>query len=140
MANNKGYNVRDSVFKILFEKHWRPDDTLQSLFDIVKEEKVEEINVSNKVVNITNGIIKNQEELDETIRKYLIKRTLDNIPVTDLIILRMAIYEIKFDYKVPTNTAIHEAVRLTEKYNPDDIRFINGLLGAYSRDIKQVEE
>lgn len=139
MANYKNYNVRDSVFKLLFEKHWRIDDTLQSLFDIVKEEKIEEITISNKVVKITNGVTEHQEELDNTIKKYLIRRTLDTIPVTDLIILRLAIYEIKFDDKVPTNTAIHEAVKLAQTYNPDDVKFINGLLGAYSKDIEVKE-
>lgn len=141
MANNKIYNVRDSVFKLLFEKYWRPDDTLQSLIDIVKEENLEEITISNKVVKITNGVLEHQEELDETIKKFLIRRTLDTIPVTDLIILRLAIYEIKFDEKVPTNTAIYEAVKLTQTYsNPQDVKFINGLLGAYSRSINNIEE
>ncbi|MGN1411641.1 MAG: transcription antitermination factor NusB [Oscillospiraceae bacterium] len=137
---NKNYNVRDSVFKLLFEKHWREDDSLQTLCDIAKEEKVEDIVISNKVVKIANGVIEHQDEIDETIKKYLIKRTLENISVVDLIILRLAIYEINFDEKVPTNTAIYEAVKLAQTYSvPKDVKFINGLLGAYSRDIK-VEE
>jgi N utilization substance protein B len=135
MANNRNYNVRDSVFKLLFEKYWRPDDTLQSLIDTVTQEGIEEITISKKVVKVASGVLEHQSTLDETINKYLIKRRLDTIPVAVVTILRLAVYEILFDDKVPLGTAIHEAVKLAQVYSPDDVKFINGVLGAFSRDL-----
>lgn len=136
---NKEYNVRDSVFKLLFEKSLR-DDTIEELFSIVEQENIEEITISNKVKCLVNGILEKQSQLDEVISKYSKTRSIDRIATVNLIILRLAIYEIIFDNKVPINTAIHEAVKLAQTYSaPKDVSFINGLLGAYSKSIKDSE-
>ena len=52
-------------------------------------------------------------------------------------VLRIAIYEMLFDDKIPDNVAISEAVNIAKKfaYEPD-VQFINGLLGAFCRDRK----
>lgn len=133
MEDNKKYNVRDSVFKILFEKSFR-DDTIEELYSIVKEESIQEVIVTNKVKQIVNGVIEHQAEIDKIISKYSTSRSINRIATANVIILRLAIYEILFDDKVPTNTAVHEAVKLAETYSaPKDVKFINGLLGAFTR-------
>ena len=137
--NNKNYNVRDSVFKLLFEKHFR-EDTIDELCSIVEEEKIEEITVTEKIKFLANDILDKQSQLDEVISKFSKTRVINRIAVVNLIILRIAIYEIMFDEKVPTNTAIHEAVKLAQTYSaPKDVSFVNGLLGAYSRTLKGSE-
>lgn len=137
--SSKEYNVRDSVFKLLFEKNFR-DDSLGELFSIVEQEHVEEIDVSPKVKSLVIGVLDKQPKLDEIVSQFSKTRTIDRIAPVNLIILRIAIYEILFDEKVPTNTAIHEAVKLAQTYSaPSDVRFINGLLGAYARSLESNE-
>ena len=47
----------------------------------------------------------------------------------DLTIMRLAVYEIKWDEAVPTGVAINEAVELAKKYSSDDgPSFVNGIL------------
>ncbi len=47
----------------------------------------------------------------------------------DLTILRLAVYEMKWDEDVPVGVAIDEAVELAKKYSgPDGPSFINGVL------------
>ena len=47
----------------------------------------------------------------------------------ELTIMRLAVYEIKFDEDIPTNVAINEAVELAKKYGADNApSFINGVL------------
>lgn len=136
MEENKKYNVRDSVFKILFEKSFR-DDSIDELLAIAKDEHIAEVNVTNKVVQLVKGVLEHQQELDDIISKYSTTRSLNRIATANLIILRLAIYEILFDDKVPTNTAVFEAVKLAEVYcSPKDVRFINGLLGAFTRNLE----
>lgn len=137
--SSKEYNVRDSVFKLLFEKNFR-DDSLEELYSIVEQENIEEINVSNKVKSLVSGILDKQSQLDEIVSQFSKTRTIDRIAPVNLIILRIAIYEILFDEKVPTNTAIHEAVKLAQTYSaPSDVRFVNGLLGAYAKSLEAKE-
>ena len=51
----------------------------------------------------------------------------------DLTIIRLAIYEIKFDDQVPTGVAINEAVELAKKFGQDgSAAFVNGVLAKFA--------
>ena len=48
-------------------------------------------------------------------------------------LLRLAIYEVLFDNRVPVRAAINEAVELAKKFGSDSSpRFVNGVLGSVS--------
>ena len=52
----------------------------------------------------------------------------------DLAIIRLAIYEIKYDDSVPTGVAINEAVELAKKYGQDGSpAFVNGVLAKFAQ-------
>ena len=47
----------------------------------------------------------------------------------DLTLIRLAVYEIKFEEDIPEGVAINEAVELAKSYGTDDSpSFINGIL------------
>ena len=53
----------------------------------------------------------------------------------DLNILRLAVYEMKYDEDVPTKVAINEAVEISKNFGGEDsASFINGILGKISRE------
>jgi len=48
----------------------------------------------------------------------------------DRVILRIAVYEIAIDRKVPTKAAINESIELAKTFSGDEAgRFVNGVLG-----------
>ena len=48
----------------------------------------------------------------------------------DLTILRLAVYELKWDEEIPVGVAINEAVELAKKFSGDEgPAFVNGVLG-----------
>ncbi len=50
----------------------------------------------------------------------------------DLTILRLAVYEIKYDDSVPASVAINEAVELAKKFGQDaSSGFVNGILAKF---------
>ena len=54
--------------------------------------------------------------------------SLNRLSKTDLVILRLALYEIKFE-KLPAKVAVNEAIELAKQFSDDTSRrFINGLL------------
>ena len=124
--------IRDSAMKLLFETTLR-DDPIEALYDIAEE--IDEIIVNDDVRAMVDGTLAHREEIDAIIQKYSPKRSISRIAKLSLTILRLAVYEILYDDLTPTNAAISEALLLAENYsyNTDDIRFINGLLGAYAR-------
>ncbi len=47
----------------------------------------------------------------------------------DLTLLRLAVYEMRYEEDVPTGVAINEAVELAKRYGTDDsASFVNGIL------------
>ena len=53
---------------------------------------------------------------------------------TDLCILRLAVYEMLYDDRIPTGVAINEAVLLAKKFGGDDSSsFVNGILAKLDR-------
>lgn len=125
--------IRDSAMKLLYESSMR-DDPIEELYAIAEE--IDEIIVDDAVRMLVDGTISHQEELDALIQKYSPKRSISRIPKLELAILRLALFEILYDEGTPANAAISEAVQLAENYTyyKEDIRFINGLLGAYARE------
>ncbi len=127
--------VRRAAFLLSFEKLFL-DDTLENIFENAK--LIDEILVDDEVKALVEGIYSKQEELDGIIGRYSNKRAVSRIPKINLAVLRLAIYEALYDEKVPVNVAISEAVALTEKYALDpDVSFVNGVLGSFSKSIKQ---
>ena len=61
---------------------------------------------------LVRGVIDNKEKIDESIQTFAPAWPVKQIPVVDRNILRLAIFEILIDNKVPVKVAINEAVEL----------------------------
>ena len=85
---------------------------------------------------VVGGVANRTEELNQTIQKYAIAWDVSRISRLTRSILQLAIFEILYVEDVPTGVAISEAVRIAKMYDGDDTgSFVNGILGALSRDI-----
>ncbi len=123
--------VRDSAFKILFEKLLRDDD-LEELYNIAEE--IDEITVNDKVKELVEGTLAHSDEFDGIINKLSVKRDISRIAKINIAILKLALYEMIYDDGTPVNAAISEAIYLSETYSQkEDTAFINGILGSFSR-------
>ena len=85
------------------------------------------------VRELVTGVIQNKEKIDQNIQIFAPAWPTEQIPVVDRNILRLAIYEILFDNKVPVKVAINEAVELAKIFGSDNSpKFVNGVLGSIS--------
>jgi len=134
MANYSRREIRDSAMKLLFEKSLR-DDPIEKLYEIAEE--IDEIIVNAPVKELVNGTLGHMEELDAIIQRFSQKRSVARISKLNLTILRLALFEILYDDGTPTNAAVSEAILLAKEYTfaEDDIRFINGLLGSFTKEL-----
>ncbi len=88
---------------------------------------------ANFTRELVSGVIQNKEKIDENIRRLAPAWPIEQIPAIDRNILRLAIFEILLDNKVPVKVAINEAVELAKTFGSDNSsRFINGVLGSVS--------
>ena len=85
------------------------------------------------VRELVSGVIQNRKEIDQNINNFAPAWPVAQIPVIDRNILRLAIFEILLDNKVPVKVAINEAVELAKTFGSDSsARFVNGVLGSVS--------
>jgi N utilization substance protein B len=85
------------------------------------------------VRELVNGTVKNREQIDSNIHKFAPAWPVDQIATVDRNILRLAIFEILFDNKVPIKVAVNEAVELAKTFGSESsAKFINGVLGSVS--------
>ncbi len=75
------------------------------------------------------------QEVDGRIQGNLANWRLERLTAIDRSILRLATTELLVIPDVPTKVAIHEAIRLAERYGTEESpRFVNGVLDAVARD------
>lgn len=128
--------VRANAMKLLFVYSMR-DDKIDTLYEIAENDADAEILVDDAVKELVGGTLAHLAEIDETIGRLSPKRSVDRIPKLSLAVLRLAMYEMRWDDGTPVNAAVSEAVLLAEQFTPaeEDIRFINGVLGSYAREL-----
>ncbi len=132
---------REVAFCLLFEKFFNEDVNFEDIFQLAYD--LEDFPIDDEVEQFVLMVYNNSAEADEIISRYSTKRIISRIPKLDLAIMRIAIYEILHCEDVPTNVSISEAVRLASHYGTEsDKRFINGVLGSFSRsdELNQKEE
>lgn len=84
----------------------------------------------NKNEIISKRIIKKISEIDKYISQYALKFPLKKIAKADLAILRWAIYELKFNKKLPPKVTINEAIELAKEFSGEkSFSFVNAILG-----------
>ena len=82
---------------------------------------------------LVSGVIHNKEKIDHNIQSFAPAWPIEQIPVVDRNILRLAIFEILFDDKAPVKVAINEAVELAKRFGTGNSpKFVNGVLGSVS--------
>jgi N utilization substance protein B len=82
---------------------------------------------------LVSGVLQNKEKIDQHIKNFAPVWPVEQIPIVDRNILRLAIFEILLDNSVPVKVAINEAVELAKMFGSDSSpRFVNGVLGSVS--------
>ncbi len=126
------HKAREIALQVLYEIDavgHKPEDALARILS--------RIEVTEDVVGfareLVNGVIQNRAQLDQNIRDFAPAWPLDQISIVDRNILRLAIYEILHDNKIPVKVAINEAVELAKTFGSNNSsRFVNGVLGSVS--------
>ena len=63
------------------------------------------------------------------IKQYWARILISRLNKTDLILMRIAVYEIKFVEEVPNKVSLNEALELSKEFSDETSRrFINGVL------------
>lgn len=131
---------------MLSERHKARGLALQALYEIdtsghepagVIERQLATITLmpeNNRFVEeLVKGVLENKALIDEHIRRFARAWPIEQMAVIDRNILRLAIYEVLVDNRVPVRVAINEAVELAKDFGgQSSSRFVNGVLSSVS--------
>ena len=121
---------REHIFKLIFGADFNDvaEHTVQTELYFEQVEGATEKDISY-ISEKAQKIMEKVEEIDTLINEHTTGWKTTRMNKVDLTILRLAVYEIKWDEDVPTGVAINEAVNLAKKYSSEDgASFVNGVL------------
>lgn len=123
--------LREHIFKMIFGIEFSDEEQMEAQLELYLDQLVD---VKEKdrayMLNKAKNIATKLNEIDELINTSAAGWKTSRMNKVDLSILRLAVYEMKWDEDVPVKVAINEAVELGKKFSSDEgPAFINGILG-----------
>ncbi|MDD6328264.1 MAG: transcription antitermination factor NusB [Eubacteriales bacterium] len=126
--------LREQIFRIIFRVEFNSKDEMMEQIGFSVSE-IENLTPEDEtyIVDKSGKILTLIEDIDEEIMRVSDGWNIRRIGKAELALLRLAIYEMKYDEDVPYKVAINEALELAKIYCSEDARsFINGLLAKVS--------
>lgn len=123
--------LREHIFKLLFMREFNPAEEMPEQLEMYFE-SLEKLNHKDQIYmeEKYSRVEEKLEEIDQIINGNSKGWKTTRMSRVDLNILRLAVYEIKYDKDVPTGVAINEAVEIAKGFGGDDsAAFVNGILG-----------
>jgi len=128
---------RTIALQTLFE--WDFHHRSKKLFELLEKNKKEfapEFDDQGFTEKLVKGVTKHLPAIDETIQKFAPDWPIEQITIVDRNILRLSVFELKFDQAMPPRVAINEAIELAKAFGGDSsYKFVNGVLGAIYKDL-----
>lgn len=127
--------LREHIFKMLFQIEFNDEMDMQEhlqyyleTLDAAKEKDKVYIRQKYEAVN------SHTEEIDKLLNEASKGWKTTRMGKVDLAILRLAVYEMKWDEDVPERVAINEAVELAKRFGGENsASFVNGVLGKLAK-------
>lgn len=126
--------LREQIFKLIFRAEFYDKEELPEQEKLFFEDY--ELNMKPEdetyILEKSNKILEKLDEIDGMINQEAKGWTTERMGKIELTILRLAIYEIKFDEDVPAGVAINEAVEIAKKFGQEESAgFVNGVLAKF---------
>ena len=126
--------LREQIFKLIFRAEFYDKEELPEQEKLFFEDY--ELNMKPEdetyISEKSNKIMEKLDEIDGMINQEAKGWTTERMGKIELTILRLAIYEIKFDEDVPAGVAINEAVEIAKKFGQEESAgFVNGVLAKF---------
>lgn len=123
--------LRTCTFEVLFRYNFHNTQEMpeQTAFYLENLDEPLSENEQNEIKERTEKILPLIPDIDAIISSHAVNWTINRMNHVDLTILRLAVFEMRYDEAVPEKVAINEAVELAKQYGGESSSsFINGVL------------
>ena len=123
--------IRELGFKFLYGAEIQKELDLNQIDDFLQSNEINDEEAKKYIVDVTNGILSNEEEITKMIEQNLkADWKIERISKVSLALLKLAIFEIKYQ-ELPYKAIINDVVELAKKYGEDGAhQFVNGVLAS----------
>ena len=88
------------------------------------------------IERLVRGVAEREQELDTELQPVAPEWPIDQIARMDRVVLRMGLYELKYEKDVPPKVVINECVELAKAFGSENSsKFVNGVLGTVLRQL-----
>lgn len=124
---------REAVFKLIFRREFNSEEEMKDQLAYFFKDNEESGKLSDdeqkKVEERYDLVSSHMDEIDEIISSKAEGWNISRMGKVELAIIRLAVFELRFDEDIPDLVAIDEAVELAKKFGGDQApSFINGVL------------
>ena len=122
--------IREQIFKLLFRAEFYEGEELEDQCRLFFEELGQEDAKDTEYIQSKyEDVLSHITEIDAMVNEVAQGWKTSRMGKVDLTLIRLAVYEMKFEEDVPQGGAINEAVELAKSYGTDDSSsFVNGIL------------
>ena len=127
--------LREHIFKMLFQIEFNDaqdmPERVKNYFELLEDaaDKDKEY-IQKKYEAVAAKVPEIDSLLNESAKGWRTAR----MNKVDLTVLRLAVYEMKWDEDIPVEVAINEAVKLAKRFGGENSSsFVNGVLGKIAR-------
>ena len=125
--------LRENVFMMLFRVEFHNEDEMPEQL-VLFEEELENLNEKDSayINHKCNEIFAKLPEIDAAINETATGWKTSRMAKVDLSIIRLAVYEMKYEDNIDAKVSINEAVELAKKYGAEESpSFVNGVLAKF---------
>ena len=122
--------LREQVFLMLFRVEFHSAEEMEEQMKLY-EEQLEGCSEKDTayILDKFKGIVEKLDEIDAAIGETSKGWKVSRMAKVDLALIRLAVYEMRYEEDVPVKVAINEAIELAKQYGSDESSaFVNGVL------------
>lgn len=135
--SSKRREGREAALQLLYSQETLPNGTNHDLPEFWNLRRTDEP-VKAHAIALQQGVMDNLKAIDERITAALENFSFERLSPVDKNILRVAVYEMFHDTKVPPVVSVNEAIEIAKRFGGEDSgRFVNGVLDRLVKDVKR---
>ena len=126
--------AREAAFTQIFQLSSHREEMDEARMYMLDEKPECEQNLGY-ITEVTEGVIEHEQEIIDTISRHLKEGwSFRRLSKAAKSILKLAVYEMKWDEDIPEGVAINEAVELAKRFGGENSgSIINGILGKLAK-------
>jgi len=124
---------RECIFQLLFRVEFNGQEEMPQQAELFMEEMKEEQEIREQdeayILEKYKKALEKLSEIDALLEEASRGWKISRMGKVELTVLRLAVYEMRYDDDIPEKVAINEAIELSKKFGGDEApAFVNGVL------------